>query len=769
MAIIDSIQKILIRLWEGDEYWQTMFAQHGWNQNLAQLKSLDAATLKDLLLKEDLQIKRNLLGFEDFAKSGKRMIEPGQPAQSLLYHALASPNVYYKQNKTEYLKIFPSLFEIDILENFIYSLSPLNINDLIQKEGIENVALATLSYEYRQGINTTHRKHADLCFSRTGVARVGTDHHHYEDNLRAFTTFPDANKKGMRVLPARYGAFIAVRRNINHKELSVLSYMGRDKSTSDKAVKRGFWIPIHKIFPGTECLSDQTNLTLSFSNHHENIKLRRVCEYIKQTDERDLSKAPYTITDSLVEMLYFSDDGNIRTSSMWISPLPHPLVEEALDETGKRITIRVPPNPSNAFFAALTLSDKEGARSAPEYVNVRRKLDKNGEVHDLNNEPNVSELVAKGNYNALMHIDHSCDGWVKAICPALSLTNLAAYSIVTAPDFIPFVEQRELIEWGTRNKPKKNYWALEPWALSDSRLLPNITLKDSPFSTDTSDNTIETITALVGPLQQGDSKANDQLEASITRRSSFLPDAAAGEFQPGWDITWDRTADNKLHLSAYGLGSPFLEDAKLCAALSTFWPAAAPDIARSYSMEGWPSVCPLTDEEIGQIGDDAWDGVPGPKRVKYGGLDFVALPDFNHVDYVTQGLLGKFSISKIGQINVNEYANRVDALWMIYQILKALSTKAEWRVLSFRQIEKTNPDLITEIGNVAAQKMQGTIFSVIIYYRGPQITSEDQKTIFEEMKRENKFYIDTSSPRQIWRKKSDTAWQFVKTEELIPA
>ena len=768
MALIDVVKKTIVRLWSEDSAWQVVFAKQGFDFSIDDISAMDAATLISHLLGDNLEIDRTVKGFEDFALAGKRMIEPGKPAQSLLYHAFASPNMYYTNDNGDHLTAFPSLFEIDALENFIYALQPLDINALIQEEGPDNVAIAMFSYEYRQALNTTHRKHADMCFSRTGVARVGTDPHKYEPNLRAFTTFLDQESKGMRVTPARYAAFIAVRRHIKDKDLSVLPYMGRDKDDSDVLKNRGFWVPIHKLFAGDECLKNQNNLSLSFTVHHENIKLKKVCEYLKQTKNRDLEASPYTITEGLVEMLFFSDDGGNRTASVWLSPVPHPLVEEALTANGERVTIKVPPDPENEFFAALTLREVHGARPAPEYVNVRRKLESNGQITDLNTKPNVAKIVAKGNYNAVMHTDHSCDGWIKAVCPELSLPSLPAYSLSTAPDFIPFAEQRELIEWGESQKNQKNYWALEPWALSDSRLLPNVTLKNSPFSTDMSDNTIQTLTAIVGPLQSGTTKTNSNLNKAITRRSSFLPDAAAGEFQPGWDITWDRTANNNPHLSAYGLGSPFLEDAKLCAALSTFWPAAAPDIARSYVMEGWPSICPLTDEEIGQVGNAPWDGVTGPQRVTRDNKDWVALPDFNHVDYVTQGLLGQFSIATIGQIDIDEYENRVDALWHIYKILNALNTKPKWRVLSFRKISKNDSTLIDDIGQSAANKMQDNLFAVVIYHKGEQVPSDDNLTVFEEITRENKFYVDNSQPRKIWRRKGAAAWLEV-VEETTPS
>lgn len=65
----------------------------------------------------------------------------------------------------------------------------------------------------------------------------------------------------------------------------------------------------------------------------------------------------------------------------------------------------------------------------------------------------------------------------------------------------------------------------------------------------------------------------------------------------------------KRYLAGHGLGSPFIEDAKLCAALGSYWPAAAPDATREYEpnkplsgvLYPWPSIVPLTDTEIGMV------------------------------------------------------------------------------------------------------------------------------------------------------------------------
>ena len=55
------------------------------------------------------------------------------------------------------------------------------------------------------------------------------------------------------------------------------------------------------------------------------------------------------------------------------------------------------------------------------------------------------------------------------------------------------------------------------------------------------------------------------------------------------------TTQGKFYAN-YGLGSPFPEDAKLCAALNSFWPAAAPDAGRTF---GRLTALPLLQQELG--------------------------------------------------------------------------------------------------------------------------------------------------------------------------
>lgn len=84
----------------------------------------------------------------------------------------------------------------------------------------DNLAIVVFATEYRPAPETVHRKHADICFSRTGVARVGTAEPLYEPQIRGFLPFVKDNDFSFRVLPARYSAYLAVQRPGNKDEFS---------------------------------------------------------------------------------------------------------------------------------------------------------------------------------------------------------------------------------------------------------------------------------------------------------------------------------------------------------------------------------------------------------------------------------------------------------------------------------------------------------------------------------------------------------------------
>ena len=95
-----------------------------------------------------------------------------------------------------------------------------------------------------------------------------------------------------------------------------------------------------------------------------------------------------------------------------------------------------------------------------------------------------------------------------------------------------------------------------------------------------------TITAIVTQPTEP-SGAKQQPNGPWSVQKTGLPDGAIGIFDPGWDTSQSvyYTSPNgplQKFMSGYGLGSPFIEDAKLCAALGAYWPGVAP-IQRAHS------------------------------------------------------------------------------------------------------------------------------------------------------------------------------------------
>src|SRR5690242_16161408 len=105
--------------------WDALMAEHGLN--------LGAPDLRNELLRPLPRINRQLPGFEDFSPMGRRAIEPGIPSASLLLHSFASPNVIGTSKIR--LKDYPTLAEIEAVENLIFGIQPPTWNDLKRVQG----------------------------------------------------------------------------------------------------------------------------------------------------------------------------------------------------------------------------------------------------------------------------------------------------------------------------------------------------------------------------------------------------------------------------------------------------------------------------------------------------------------------------------------------------------------------------------------------------------------------------------------------------------
>ncbi len=724
MALIDDVKTVCQRL--APRGWARLFAKHG----------LDI-TRNDLgteLRKRLRRIDRTVPGFEDFSQEGQRGIEPGSPARSLLFHGLASANVL--QVDGQELEEFPTLRELEVIENYVFGVQPPSLQGLSALAAGAPLAVAVFAVEYRVAADTVHRKHADLCFSRTGVARVGTREPLYDRRRRGFVPLVEGDDHALRVLPARYAAYIAVQRTGDPASFGPMRFNFRalnprifgDPAAGDDA-RRQFWVPLHKLFSGRECLQG-FDLRVALEAHHLNEKLRRVhLELIRQGHDTgwrrpDIDGPPFRFTDGIAG---FSQDP--EHGAGLLVPVPHARLVEPATFRGQPLTFQVPINRDSDFAPSLGIPPvRRGARRAPEYVHVRHVP--NGQVPglarpetNLNDLPDVVEVSREGGYRAQHYLDFSGDGWVVTDCPQLrpELPRFVpAYSLVTAPDFFFMCDQRELMDWWLERAPaalRDFLWETPPLTLSDERMAPNLQLNASGEGGTSGagfrpeDDTVTAIVSL--PLGRRLVRARPTTPMEKARHG-YLPDAAAGIFAPGWDTSHDLTGDT-LHLAAYGLGSPFPEDAKLCAALSTFWPSVAPDAGRSFS-DVFPTVSPLTDEEIGQTGGLPWDGVPGPRLVQVGNTQVVEYASFPHVDYVESALANRFSMKLTGRVDTHRYVARVLAMARAYRAVGVTTRPAKraWNVLSFREVGPDDAELRTAQTQAGAV-LGGDLFRFELY------------------------------------------------------
>ena len=682
-AILESVRSTLVAL--GD----------GWHQYLMRTQKVDIRA-KDLAgeLSKELPIDRTALGFADFDPMGKRAIEPGDPARSVLYHALASPNVLPKLNDGSDMaeKDYPTWAQLDVLENYIYSLVPLSEQDL------KDVVVGVFAYEYRPKEATTHRQFADMVFSRMGIARTGTSEAVYKGAERAYTSLTGTTGK-IGVLPARYGAFLARIVKGGHN----ISLLGEGVPDDDG---RRFLLPFRKLFSGPECIPKHS-ISVSFQEQHRAEKLLRIVERLRVEDplcvppEFDTNKPPFIRKSPDPELVRMTPVG----SSVTISAPPHPLVRKAVqDVKGQKLPamFRVPaetdagiaarklrPDAGVGFFrhySAMQLpistyaagfealenllgrsnSQTRFARNYPFFVYIREEVGYwNGkiiDVEDMNkfNDDEFNSYIERGNYYAAMFEDGTSDGCVAAFVDGLGseLDSYPAFSVVAPLTFFPRSLELDLERWTLENPNMFHQGDSRP--LCEGRFYANPFIQkpdrdgkpgaDLAFSIQD-----DTIAAVVGKLPSAGSAPLGDPALRKVFRTSFLTDAASNVFFPGWDVTIATNSgpvDNKNYFyTTFGMGSPYPEDVKFCAAANGFWPTASPDAGRTFHRYDSPTSILLLDGELGYHpshpagkGDQpGWDGGYGPFFQLENGSNApgVNFANLDRVDYVRERARGK--------------------------------------------------------------------------------------------------------------------------------
>ncbi len=721
MNLLDRVTAILQRL--VPRGWGDLFALHGMELDSRTLKvpSRVAAELKRTLPKID----RTVRGFEDFAPAGCRGIEAGKPAFSLLYHAFASPVVHPVDTKEPNDRYYPTLEELDIVENYIYSCSRASLETLKRKmPSGSRLVLGVFAYQYRIGARGPNGKFADIAFSRTGVSRVGTHAPVYQNWRRSFWPVVPHSERQIAVLPARYGAFLAEWRSPSPDD----SISGEQPGDED----RTFLFPMHKLFEGSECLAG-LNLRLKFYELHRNEKLHRLHaeKVLPVLEGFDISEPPFVRQSDRVSDLVRLGRAN---ASALLIPVHHKrLVRVATqrnDRTERREIARfkVPRATTENRFAGFSfqyLDDTHAERRpAPEYLNIRHLVTdpvRVAKVKDLNRLPRKVFLrwMEKGGYEAAHFVDDTCEGCINAEVRGLNLdqpddTNFSAYSLVSAPDFFPLVDQADVMDWVgqvLKNSGEREQFAQGgPRPLSRRRncINPHL-LRRRPTGVpasvirDPNDaSRTETLTAIVsasGSRVEGKTPAGSDRYADPS--TAFLPDAASGIFDPGWDISFSGNEEADFFAS-YGLGNPFPEDAKLCAALNSYWPSVAPDATRTFGLfpPAWDATTaiPLMDGELGYHpghplviagkvkSSPGWDGEFGPFFEK--GDSQVNYADIAMSDYVSHALRGEFSVFHLARITPREFFRRMNAIRACIAVLPEVPKRVSTTRLFLVSAEK---------------------------------------------------------------------------------
>jgi hypothetical protein len=707
MPLLDDLAQILGRL--APRGWAALLQQHAGGLDITKPK----AQLADELQRQLTGINRQHPGFEDLSSGARRGIEAGSPARSVLYHALASPDVHPLTTGAPVDADYPTPQELDVVENYVFSLARRKLSSF------RNPVIAIFACQYRTRAYTPHGQHADFAFSRAGVARVGTEAERYDAATRSFNPLPAGGDRGFAALPARYAAYVA-----EYGAPDVTHAVFRPASGLDAQLT--FAMPSHKLFPGSECLfaEDDTGLNLpalQFAELHVSEKLSRIHRSSPDNPGRvaplagfNLSAPPFVRTSKTSKDLVRLDQVG---SCALLRPIPNALVRLPTQTiNGKRVPVRfrVPPAAGeNRFWSSLQLSATGKGRAAPEYANMRLELSRNPagqwqrtNLNDIPEPPaagqkSFEKKLNDGAYEASHLIDSTCDGVVTIKpLPSLNLQILPAFSLVTAVDYFPQVEQAVVTAWleKTQSRPiglsnpglvfpqggpaplsdgrfrRRNAQALQASnAVPNSELLNPVDSSQPAFPVHEQANL--TATTLVGFANAGTSATQ---RPDPTGASSWLPDAASDVFAPGWDISQYRINDRPNYV-AFGLGSPFPEDSKLCAALNSFWPAVAPDASRTYGfslpeLSSLDTSIPLLDAELGYhpqhprvlAGEVAtsvgWDGDQGPFFETRAGQMTINASNSLRADQSQAALAGMLGFSGLDRVDSIQFIRRMEEL-----------------------------------------------------------------------------------------------------------
>ncbi len=752
-AIDSGVRKKMLALlqWMQEQGWQAFL-----KKELGIDVALLGGDLNDLSQPlPDIESITRKAGIEDFG--GDKLIEPGSPSLSLLYHILASPRV-----KSSHIKAYPALTQLDDIENYIYAFVDVGRYPY-QAGGQSNIFLAVLAYEYRPAYKVPPldfwkrdgKTFAKMVYSRCGIARTGTHADHYDAENRSFTNLPaeEGAEKAVAVMPARYGLFLVELVDANSSELQI---MNQQSAESTNLGPRYFINPIRKI-------GNSAEVEVEFGEFHINEKLQKITTYSYEgvgftfDDDLNFNRPPFiriSSSNSLGKKLpmHATDQEMVKLtqagSSVLLSSVPGDLIREAR-QYGRQISFKITgawDKKGNRRYSALKMPNEAGSdavnfviadiigrkrrettafkepKIAPLFANIKFEVDDNNEVKHIDglsySGSKFEEKINQGEYRALLFEDSICDGCVSARIihkgdsknMALERQILPAFSLVTAPDFFPYADSNDIRAY-YQSLPDVN--TDQDFLEGGSMNLSGIRQRGNPMLIDPftqkqafadsweEDKSFDTLTAVIGAgSRMTAGREGDAFQFNFQRKyraTSFLPDTGTGVFFPGWDVTYSGDPKNP-YFATYGLGSPFPEDMKLCAAANGMWPVTSPDAGRTFQGSLEPlylgrkpnTAIPLMDREIGlnrhspYVKDHrekesyGWDGEQGPYLEVRDGTIMINYTDINRADYLQNLLDPKigFDMSQLRNLESSELIHRMDCQ---RKLIKEIDHKAVWK------------------------------------------------------------------------------------------
>ena len=213
-------------------------------------------------------------------------------------------------------------------------------------------------------------------------------------------------------------------------------------------------------------------------------------------------------------------------------------------------------------FAAFN-PDTQGI---PNYVHARTRVT-NGTLENLNNQTDVLAAMKRLPIRHCTYIDYTGEGWVQVDSPQLAasiLSAVPAYALVSPPDLFPSSGQFELSEWSRSNMVLSISEAASgdpPDSIKRHAIARKPATAEQPFQS----------CRLHDHRVSGNGRAGRHASclASATGRAPHhqLARRRCRSFRPrmGCGRGSKIGVGGGDHLAAYALGSPFPEDAKLCA------------------------------------------------------------------------------------------------------------------------------------------------------------------------------------------------------------